>query len=669
MFASTGWQQPTADELSMKSYPADPNASAVFLYREETVDDNLHMHYLYARIKILTPKGKEMFSDIEIPYEATSFSVDSIAGRTIHADGTVIPFTGKPYDKLMVKAGGIKLMEKVFSMPDVQVGSIIEYRYKLRYGDNFFVSPYWLVQQKVPVVKAHYYFMPDKSTGLGGEIVSTLYGHQLLSNVLGFTESLPPGATVMTPADGSYTLDVSNVPAIPQDSYMPPLGGSTYRLIFYYTPFHSESEYWKTLGKYWESDFDHFAKPSDQIRAAVKSIVAPGDSDQVKVQKIYAAIMLLDNTRFSRAHSAEENKAQGVKIRNVEDIWTQKRGTDDELTRLFVAMVRAAGIKAYGAIVVDRSRRIFQAAYLTWDQMDDELAIVNIGGKEVYLDPGQRYCEFGQLNWKHSFTAGIRETDHGTALFDTPGQNYTENSTERFAQLALGSDGKVTGTIEVNMRGATALYWRQAALNRDKTALNKAFEDDLQHSMPAGVIVKTNHFIGLTDATNPLMVIVNVSGEIGTQTGKHVFLPAVLFEAGNAPIFVETHRLESVDMNYPYSQLDQFKMELPPNLATDSLPQAVDVPFLPHADYVETFNSKDNTVTYGRHLRVADAFYKATEYPALREFFQKISADDHQQIALKEIPVPVTAPASAAPAGAAPVSAAPAKAPAPAGGH
>ena len=54
------WQQPTAAELSMKSYAADPNAPAVYLYREESVDDKLHMHSMYARIKILSEKGKEM---------------------------------------------------------------------------------------------------------------------------------------------------------------------------------------------------------------------------------------------------------------------------------------------------------------------------------------------------------------------------------------------------------------------------------------------------------------------------------------------------------------------------------------------------------------------------------------------------------------------------------
>ena len=37
-------------------------------------------------------------------------------------------------------------MAKVFTMPDVEVGSIIEYRYKLRYDDNWFKAPDWYIQ-------------------------------------------------------------------------------------------------------------------------------------------------------------------------------------------------------------------------------------------------------------------------------------------------------------------------------------------------------------------------------------------------------------------------------------------------------------------------------------------------------------------------------------------
>src|ERR1035441_5637494 len=84
------FQPPTHEELKMTSDPKAPGAAAVYLYREETTDDHMHFHSYYERIKVLTEKGKEL-ATIHIPYEHRTFKVADIKGRTIHADGTVIP--------------------------------------------------------------------------------------------------------------------------------------------------------------------------------------------------------------------------------------------------------------------------------------------------------------------------------------------------------------------------------------------------------------------------------------------------------------------------------------------------------------------------------------------------------------------------------------------------
>jgi Domain of Unknown Function with PDB structure (DUF3857)/Transglutaminase-like superfamily len=642
-FAWSEWKDPTPDELKMTSYPADPDAPAVYLFREEKVDDSIHIHSLYARVKILSEKGKEMFGDIEIPYDARYSKIRDVAGRTIHSDGTVIPFTGKPYDKLLMKEGNEKVMAKVFSMPDVQVGSILEFRWILGYDDNYFVPPHWYIQQDVPLLKAHYHFLPTTH-----ELSSTdALGHENVVNSLLYSPMLPPGVKVQEGTDG-FDLVVENIPALPHEDYLPPIRSVSYRLIFYYSPFRTTDEYWKTEGKYWSKDFDRFANPSNKIRDAVNGIVAPGDNDQQKVQKIYAAVMKLENTSFTREHSAEENKAEGLKVKNADDIWAQQRGNGDELTRLFIAMVRAAGLKAYGAIVVNRDENIFVHSYLTWSQFDDELAIVSIGGKEVFLDPGQRYCEFGKLHWKHTWASGIRQTGDGTQIFDVPGPNYKDNDLERTAQLTLDPDGKVHGIIREIMTGAEALRWRQAALRGDEAAVEKEFEEQLQQSMPPGVQVKTNHFVGLTDYTSPLMAVVDVSGAMGTQTGKHVFLPAVFFEAGSAPLFAQTKRENMVYLHYPYMVQDHFQVALQPNVSVENVPHEADIPYIPNGDYIAKFASQGNVFGYWRLLRVANIVYLPTEYPALRSFFQKMSADDQEQVALQVSPVPVTTPPVAA---------------------
>jgi Domain of Unknown Function with PDB structure (DUF3857) len=157
------FQAPTEEELKMTSEPKVPGAAAIYLYREETADDTLHYHSQYVRIKVLTEKGKEL-ATVNVPYFKNSFSVTDIKARTIHADGTVIPLDIKPTDLVEQKGAGYQINKMVFTLPSVEVGSILEYRLQLRYPDEWLSSPDWDVQQHYYVRKAHYSFLPSKHT-------------------------------------------------------------------------------------------------------------------------------------------------------------------------------------------------------------------------------------------------------------------------------------------------------------------------------------------------------------------------------------------------------------------------------------------------------------------------------------------------------------------------
>jgi hypothetical protein len=646
-FGGSNWTQPTPEQLKMTSDPAAPDAPAVYLFREEIVDDKLHYHRLYAQIKILNEKGKEQFSDIEMPYEAGVTNIRAVEGRTIHPDGTVVPFTGKPYSKELVKAGDIKIMAKVFSLPDVQVGSILEYEYDLQYDDNMVQSPEWIIQQPVFVHKAHYRFVPTVFD-LGQISGKDEFGKEKSATRLLYFQALPAGDKVRENIDGTFDLTVENVPAIPDEEYSPPLNSFSYRLLFYYSPTYTGADYWKGIGKEWSKNVDQFANPSDRIRAAVAGIVAAGDTDDRKLRKIYTAVMALENTRFTREHSTAENKAAGLRVKTAADIWEQKRGSDDEIARLFISMARAAGLKAYAMAVTERNRNILNTGYLSWDQMEDEIAIVQVGGKEVFFDPGQRYCEYGKLHWMHADLLGIRQTDGGTALATTPGQTYPDNVATRIADLDLGSDGTLKGVVRITMKGAEALRWRQAVLRSDEQEAKKNFEGELQSRVPDGAHVTMDHFIGLTNSEDQLMAIVNVSGSLGTQTGKRIMLPSGFFEAREKPLFPQQKRENAVDLLYPSVVNDQVTLKLAPGLAIESVPANAKIPLAKLALYQAIYKSDSATFVQARQLAVGTPIYKADEYPQLRDFFQKSGAQDQEQVILKRSPVEV---GSAAPAG------------------
>ena len=316
------------------------------------------MHSLYVRMKVLTEEGKK-YADVELVYDqGRSFSIRAVDGRTIHSDGTVIPFTGKPYDKVLEKTKTVSYKAKVFTLPDVQVGSILEYRYVLAYEDDLVSAPQWYIQQPLYVRKAHYEFMPTDRTILGQpwrRFRNLAYTPQLPKGVE-VKESLAPTTRVGT-QDKSYSLDIENVDPIPEEEFMPPMHSLSYRVLFYYTDVRTAQEYWKTEGKYWSHEVDSFMSPG-KLGAIAGGIVAPSDTPTQKAQKIYDAVMTLENTSFTRGHSSAEDKAQGIKIKTAEDIWAVKRGSAQR-DRAALCGAGAGGRPAGLCGPGDQSRRSF----------------------------------------------------------------------------------------------------------------------------------------------------------------------------------------------------------------------------------------------------------------------------------------------------------------------
>jgi hypothetical protein len=192
--ARAQWTAPSDEELKMTAQPEVPGAAAVYLFKEEITEDKLHSWSKYVRLKVLTEKGKD-YANVEVgqyrSMYSNGFTVGGVQGRTIHPDGTIIPFTGKVYEKTVVKGQDVKATEKFFTLPDVTVGSIIEYRYDLRYDEDNFFAPQWFVQSDLYTRKAHYVWEPTDK-----QLVSINDRGEQLTSSVAWTPILPKGFEV-----------------------------------------------------------------------------------------------------------------------------------------------------------------------------------------------------------------------------------------------------------------------------------------------------------------------------------------------------------------------------------------------------------------------------------------------------------------------------------------
>jgi hypothetical protein len=638
------WIVPTPEELKMTSQPEVPGAAAVYLFKEEITDDKLHMWSKYIRLKVLTEAGKE-YANVELKSYSSSegggYTVNAIAGRTIHPDGTIVPFTGKPFDKLIEKTQGYKEMAKVFTLPGVEVGSIIEYRYELRYDDQYYFAPSWFIQSELYTRKAHYLWRPtDKQLIDKGE-----HGEQL-TNVVAWTPILPKGFEVKQsriPGGGTFDngqavieLNIHDVVPVPNEEFMPPFGSLTYRVLFYYSPYRTMDEYWKDEGKGWAKTNDKFIGPGNKVKDAVKELVAPSDTADQKLRKLYAAVMKLDNTSYNRARGAAEEKSEGLgEVKNTDDIWERSRGSDDQIAALFVAMARVAGMKAYLMGVTNRDRSLFLPGYLSLSQLDDDIAIVNVDGKEQFFDPGQRYCPYGQLAWKHTIVQGLRQSDAGAVIAGTPAQGYKDSRVDRIAVLTMDEHGEATGTVTMTYRGAPALRWRQDYLRGDATGLNRDLQTAMGGLMPGGMDVKVKSIEKLEEYEEPLVVKFDVKGQIASSTGKRLLVPSDVFEVNTKPAFPHEKRELPVYFDYANSVLDAVRVTFPASLSVESLPAGDQLPFQKTAVYTLDVKSTPTSVTVHRNVLIGDIIFPVDQFPDLRAFYNKFETKDQEPVVLK----------------------------------
>ena len=637
------WTAPTAEELKMTSQPEVPGAAAVYLFKEEVTDDQLHTWSKYARIKVLTEAGRE-YANVELKgyelLEHGGYTVRAISGRTIHPDGTIIPFTGEPLEKLIDRRQGYNETAKIFALPDVEVGSIIEYRYELSYNGQWVIAPSWIIQSELYTRKAHYLWRPtDKRLVAKGE-----HGEEL-TNMLAWTPLLPKGFEVKqsritgTGNDNFHTvleLNIHDIAPIPNEEYMPPLGSLAYRVLFYYSPYRTMDEFWKGEGNGWSKTNDTFIGPGDKVKDAVKELVGPPDTADQKLRKLYAAVMKLDNSSFDRQHSAGEDKSEGLsQAKSTDDIWERKRGPGDQMAQLFVAMARAAGMQAYAMRVADRDRNDFLPNYLSFSQLQDTLAIVVVDGKEQFFDPGQRYCPYGHLAWKHTMTRGVRQTDNGSALANTREEPYSASRTQRVANLTMDEHGEVTGDLKMAWVGAPALNWRQRYLRGDAISLNEDLRTMMEQIMPKGMEVKVSGIENLEDYEKPLTVSYNVKGAIASATGKRLILPGDIFETNAKPTFPHEKREESVFFEYPRVVVDTVRVNFPASLAVESLPAGEQLPLQNYAVYIRKTENTATAFTTHREYDLGNIYFKPEQYADLRAFYNKFETNDQEPVVLK----------------------------------
>jgi hypothetical protein len=499
------------------------------------------------------------------------------------------------------------------------------------------------VQKELFIHKEHFYYNPlsylSKNV-IGNQSITHYTADGEIANYMLFSVRLPAGARVQVSPKPDYTLDIENVAPIVHEADAPPEQSRVYSVRFYYSPYLSGDVFWADESKRWAKNVDHAAEPTNDLKAAAAQITAGAATDEEKARKLYDAVQALDNTAFSRQRSESERAQMGLSrgSRDADQVWMEKSGTPNEIATLYLALARAAGLQASGMSVTDRSRRIFDPGFLSLDQLTVDLVVLHIGGKDIFVDPGEKLLPFGHLYWSHALSGGLLETgDSATHEAVTPPDAAKDAINAQTADLTLDAKGGVSGTVKVLRTGPEALRWRQLNLTAGETEVEKQFSESLPGLLPQGIAGELEHIDGLNTSAGFLTFTVKVTGQLGQATGKRLVVPGFFFSTGAHVQFVAEQKREApIDLHYADQEINAVMYHLPVGFSVESAPQPVQLPWPGHAALVVQTQSGAGVITIKHILARAFVVLAPAEYPALRDFSQKVATNDQQSLVLAQ---------------------------------
>ena len=631
--AGDDWLPITPEDLALKDNPASKGANAMILYRSSDVNEkyvNTDGAYInnYLRIKIFTQEGTDQ-GNVVIPFFKQSQDIKDVRARTIKPDGTIVNFEGKPFEKTIEKRSGAKFLAKTFTLPDVQPGCIIEYKWRVQYKPDFLYDNQWVLSSDLYTREGHFSILPYQSSYQ----YFPLYFRQF---------ALSTKVTPTPKPDGTYSLTVHDIPGIEDEAYMPPLETIEARVEFYHLDEGSPSNetqdhFWARTEKKWNDDIEHFINKRSVLDQEVSRIVSPSDSPEVKLRKVYARVQQMRDLSMEEAKSEKEQKSENIKKNsNVEDMLRHGYGNGREMNFLFIGLVRAAGFEAAEVRVAPRNVNFFYPQLQEVGELGADVVWVRAGSQEYYLDPASFYFPFGLLPWSETNTEGLRLSKKANDIVTIPLPTSAEATVVRDADLTIDEDGLATGKLTVDFTGQKAALWREGIHLQDDTGRKKTLEDEIKTWLPAGANFEITKLDNWDKEDMPLRVEGTLKlSAFGSSVGRRILVPATIFIVPENQAFQTTIRHNAVYFRYPNEEIDDIKFHGPAGYKVETVPAAKVLKPGAVVGYEISASQQGTVAEVKRKLVINGLMFPVEYYASLRSFFNTVKSDDEVQIVLQ----------------------------------
>lgn len=599
-------------DIEMKKCDFDDKAEAMVLIDDGVLEwgGNDLDFKRRVRIKIFNNKGLD-WANVHLSYrsEKNSEDITGIEAQTYNLDASGNITVSKVDKKLIYeKKINKKYTEKVFTFPDVKVGSVIEYKYKRR-GVGLLD---WYFQRSVPVRYSH--FVTD-------------FPSELEIRVVPFTSHQYASEKKETSTNVVKTYTMSNVPAFRDEPFIVNEDYYMDRLETKLTAYtinglrRSRIVSWIDVIKFLMEDEDF----GIQLK---KNIPRTADLDE-KLKTISAPYEKMKTIYKYVQSNMQWNEYTGIWASDgVKSAWKDKKGTAGEINLILVNLLKDADLDAHPILVSTHENGIVNTVDAgTYEspgflQFDKVLAYVTIDDKAYVLDASEKDMPAHLIPPDVILTQGlvIEKVDTYQWGWRTL---WNDNLVAKNSVLLSGivdASGKMTCKADISSYD----YARQKRAETIKKGKDKYIDKYITASNP-GLSVADVSFENIESDSLPLRQTINFTQQL-TSTGDYNYFSVNILTGLEKNPFVADERVSDVFFGCNQSYVISGVVQIPDGYQFSELPRNMKM-IMPDTSISISRMSQvtnGNMLQFRIQLDFKKPVYPADQYEQLHEFYQRL---------------------------------------------
>ncbi|WP_299161099.1 DUF3857 domain-containing protein [uncultured Tenacibaculum sp.] len=603
-------------ELTMKEYDKDTTANAVVLYEHANYYLDKNKNYnkttdYYFRIKILKKEGQNK-TTIKIPFYGEE-KIHSIKGVTYNiSPQNKILETHLEANQIYTVDLSSKWKKTTFTLPNIKVGSVIEYKYSV-------TSPYsgiddWYFQSDIPKVKS--------------DFTAAILGNWKYNiRIIGFLKLNRNNASIKKNCINSPSISngeclilnygIDNIPAFKEESYMLSKENFTSKLAFELESYTNLSGSVKKFTKTWK-DADKNLKYNfldNQIskKRFFKNELNPSlfliKNNLEKANEIYSSI---------QNHFIWNGKYWPSKKVRIKKAYKNRTGNIFDINLSLYNALQAANIKSYLVLTSTRDKAIPTKLHPVINDFNYLLVKVIINNKTYFLDATNKKLPFGLVQYIALNGDGrVMDFKKGSYWETIKLSKKTYRTTK--ALLSFNQKNELSGTLTVSSNGYFAKNNREEISETNKDDYIENFES--KHS---NIEVDNLTFKSKEQNNKALHQIYTITFDDFNLGNKIKINPFLIDRYVKNP-FKLNNRDYPIDYGHPRSYTYILSLKLPNGYNLKHLPKNKALA-LPNkgGQYILSFKNLNNTINIYSKLNINKKIYTNEEYHHLKEFYNQI---------------------------------------------